>query len=166
VVTSPENAPASAPLSAPQSGAPKSTDRFVRQHEELMNLGKALGKELDTRTISEDPTRVRKALAAFSGKLRVHAAMEQQALYPRLLSSDDPEVVGKARTLENEIGPLYQSFFNYLQAWSGAGAIQTDIEEFCRETMKQLFQLSTRMRRENHELYPLVDALDRRAARR
>lgn len=155
--TSPESAPNGS------SGSPGSTDRFVRQHEELMLLGKALGRELDTRTIAEDPSRVRRALAAFSGKLRIHAAMEQQALYPRLLASDDAAVAGKARALESEIGPLYQSFFDYLATWSAPGAIQNEMEGFCRETMLQLYQLSTRMKRENRELYPLVDALDTRS---
>jgi hypothetical protein len=141
-----------------EAAQPRPTERFLRQHEELMTLGKELGRELDTRTIEADPSRVRKALAAFSGKLRVHAAMEQDALYPRLLASSDLEVKKKAEELESEIGPLYASFFSYLETWTAPGAIQASTEDFCRETMRQLFQLSARMRRENRELYPLVDS--------
>jgi hypothetical protein len=140
----------------------RTTERFLRQHEELMMLGKALGKELDTRTIAADPSRVRRALAAFSGKLRVHAVMEEEALYPRLRSSNDAEVVKKALELESEVGTLYRSFFAFLETWSSQTAIQARAEDFCRDAMKQLFQLSSRMRRENRELYPLADACEDR----
>jgi hypothetical protein len=138
----------------------KSTDRFSRQHAELAQLAKALVKELDTRAIAADPSKVKRALALFTGKLRVHAAMEQQALYPRLFASPEPAVSAKARALFDEVGGLYDGFFGYLATWTAAGAVEADVEGFCRETMRQLFQLGARMKREDKELYPLVDALD------
>ena len=149
-----------------RAATPRSTERFARQHDELKVLGKALAKELDTRSIAQDPARVRHALAVFSGKLRIHAAMEQHALYPRLFADTAPEIVDRARRLEADVGPLYEAFFGYLAKWTPAGAIQADMEGFCRETMKQLFDLSIRMRRENEELYPMVDALDERGSSR
>lgn len=139
---------------------PHPTERFERQHAELVSLAKALAAELDTRRVSADPTAARKALAAFSGKLRVHAAMEQDALYPRLLSSKNPEVAQKARELDAEVGALYATFFSYLERWSSAEAIKANPEDFGRETMMQLHLLGQRMKRENRELYPLVADID------
>ncbi len=136
------------------------TERFERQHVELTALAKALVAELDTRKLSADPLPARRALAAFSGKLRVHAAMEQNALYPRLLASPDPRVSLKARELELEVGALYETFFAYLDRFRSAEAIRADAEEFVRTTMMQLHLLGQRMKRENRELYPLVDALE------
>ncbi|NUP07598.1 MAG: hemerythrin domain-containing protein [Polyangiaceae bacterium] len=138
-------------------GATGDTSRFVRQHEELTALGKELLAALDTRVLATDPTVARRALAVFSGRLRVHAAMEQEALYPRLLASADPAIAAKARALLDEVGPLYRTFFEHLAKWPDASAIQRDPEGFCRETMAILQQLRMRMKRENEELYPLVD---------
>jgi hypothetical protein len=134
------------------------TARFRRQHEELLALAKELGGELDTRTLARDPSQARKLLAAFTGKLRVHAAMEDDALYPRLLASGDPDVVAKARALRMEVGELYESFFAFVSKWSSSEAIQADPEGFGRDTIHELYRLGRRMKRENQELYPLVDA--------
>ena len=136
------------------------TERFARQHAEIVALSKTLVRELDTRRLAADPTGVRRALATFAGRLRVHAAMEQEALYPRLLASSDERVVNKARDLLDELGPIYQSFFAFLAKWREATTIRADPEGFCRETMQELHRLGVRLERENTELYPLVDALD------
>jgi hypothetical protein len=136
------------------------TARFQRQHDELMLLAKQIFKKLDTRTLIEDAGAVRYALATFTGKLRVHAAMEQEALYPRLVASPDASVADKARELETEIGILYDQYFAFVKRWTPQRAIEDDPEGFCRETMMELHRLGQRMNRENKELYPLVDALE------
>ncbi len=137
------------------------TARFARQHEQLQELSKVLLKTLDTRTLTIDPGPARRALATFVGRLRVHAAMEQEALYPRLLASSDPAVAAKARELFDEVGTLYDRFFSFLDRWSDPEVIKANAEGFCRETMMELHRLSRRLRRENDELYPMVDALER-----
>jgi hypothetical protein len=142
----------------PADGRQASTLRFVRQHEELVALAKELLRTLDTRSLEIDPTPSRRALAVFAGRLRVHAAMEQEALYPRLIASTDAAVAGKARELLDEVGLLYESFFRHLDRWADTGAIRAEPEAFCRDTMELLHRLRVRMKRENDELYPLVDA--------
>lgn len=113
---------------------------------------------LDTRTIAEDAAPARRALATFAGRLRVHAAMEQDALYPRLLASTDETVAAKASELLDEVGDIYRAFFGFLERWRDGEAVRADPEGFCRDTMIQLNNLRVRMKRENEELYPLVDA--------
>lgn len=141
-------------------GSSRQTARFARQHEEIIALSKALVRELDTRALGVDPTSARRALATFAGRLRVHSAMEQDALYPRLLASSDPKVAAKARELLDELGTIYESFFAFLRKWRESGTIKEDPEGFCRETMMELHRLKLRLRRETEELYPMVDALD------
>ncbi len=143
-----------------EEGAPRATSRFEAQHKELSRLAKALLLLLDTRTLAVDATPARRALATFSGRLRVHASMEQEALYPRLLESRDPQVVAKAQALLGEVGTLYEDFFGLMRRWAELPAIQGDPEGFSREVMAMLHKLNLRMRRENQELYPLVNALD------
>lgn len=147
--------------------AGSSTAHFVRQHEELLALGKDLVRSLDTRALAVDPTPAQRLLATFTGRLRVHAAMEGQALYPRLLASPEPEVAAKARQLWDEVGTLYGEFFNHQRRWPDRAAIQADPESFCRDTMQLLHKLRMRMKRENDELYPLADraSADPRLAR-
>ena len=138
--------------------------RCLRQHEELAALAKQLVQSLDTRVLAVDATPARRTLAIFSGRLRVHAAMEQEALYPRLLSSSDPEVAAKAQQLFDEIGDIYEVFFKHLSLWPDAASIKVDPEAFCRDTMALLYRLKQRMKRENEELYPLVERVDASAS--
>lgn len=142
----------------PTDSAHAPTTRFRRQHEELMTIAKELTSLLDTRALAQDATTARRVLATFTGKLRIHAAMEDEALYPRLLACGDADVVAKASTLRAEVGDLYQSFFAFIGRWSTAEQIQKDPESFGRETMQELYRLGKRMKKENNELYPLVDA--------
>lgn len=143
--------------SSERSASGTVTHRFVRQHEELSVVAKELMKHLDSVRIAEDPAPVRRMLASFSGKLRVHAAMEQEALYPRLLASSDSAVRDKANELLEEVGDLYELFFRHLSKWSDGPLIRSDAEGFCRETMQLFHRLKVRMKRENEELYPMVD---------
>ena len=138
--------------------SPRSTARFEAQHAELSALAKDVLRTLDTRTLSVDPGPARRALAVFSGRLRVHATMEQEALYPRLLASPDPAVAAKARELLDEVGDLYARFFVLLKRWSDKDGITKDPEGYARDVMMMLHQLHLRMKRENNELYPLADA--------
>ena len=141
-----------------------STARFQAQHAELLVLAKVLVAELDVERITKDPNAARMALASFSGRLRVHAAMEQEALYPRLLASQDQEIASKARELESEISGLYDAFFAHLDKWTSTQAIAADASDFCAETTAILKRLGQRMRREDDELYPLVDRFDEKLA--
>jgi hemerythrin-like domain-containing protein len=137
---------------------PSETLRFRRQHEELQALAKELLQCLDTRTLAENPAPARRVFAAFIGKLRVHAAMEEEALYPRLLQSRDPDIAGKARELHAELGDLYAAAFALARSWENLEAIRRAPEDLCRDTISMLHRLGRRMKRENAELYPLVDA--------
>ena len=133
------------------------TTRFARQHLELGRLAKRLFAELDTRTLAEDASSARRSLVSFSGQLRVHSAMEQEALYPRLLASGEPSIVSKAQVLLADVGTVYQVFIDYLRAYPDAASIQADPAEFSRRTFQTLHRVLARMKREDDELYPLVD---------
>lgn len=133
------------------------TARFARQHDQLAELAEDLLRMLDADDLALDPTPVRRTLAVFSGRLRVHAAMEQEALYPRLLASSDPLVASKAQELLDDVGDIYKAFFDHMSRWSSADEIRARCELFRRETWALLHRLHARMKRENDELYPLVD---------
>jgi Hemerythrin HHE cation binding domain len=136
----------------------RSTDRFRRQHEELTELGGQIFACLVIPALEKDPAPVRRLLARFKGKLEMHASMEDEALYPRLLTHADAEVRATADRLHGEVGALYQSVGAYLERWPTSQAISGNAPDFARETFEVLKALGRRMKREDKELYPLVDA--------
>lgn len=146
---------------APASKA--ETPRFFQQHDELSGFARAVIEALAAPSLDADPKRALRALAAFSGKLRVHAAMERDGLYPRLLSSPDLEVAEKARELLHEMGDLYDAYFEHVSTWGCVARVREAPASFRAETLAMFTRLRRRMERENRELYPLVQRLEERA---
>jgi hypothetical protein len=136
------------------------TENFRRQHDALLTLSKEIGAHLaDVDGVRANAVAVRKLMARFSGQLGVHATMENDALYPRLLAHDDDAVRARARAFLDEFGGIYAEYGVYAQRWLSADAIAARPADFVKETRDMFRLLARRMVRENIELYPLVDAL-------
>lgn len=140
------------------STLPPPSDRFRLQHEHLMGLAMEVGAQFDATGKVADPDGCRRKLAAFAGALRVHAAMENEALYPRLLAHPTAEVSETAQRLLDECGSLYDEFHAFLAEWPSADAIRGDAPRFARDCRRVFRKLAMRMTRENETLYPLADA--------
>lgn len=120
-----------------------------------------IGSHLRVEELERDATICRRLVARFAGKLRVHAAMENDALYPELLRHDDPAVRTLAARLVRELGPVYEGFDAYEARWTSAHAISIDPRGFMVSTLETFEMLRRRMATENKQLYPVVDALVR-----
>jgi Hemerythrin HHE cation binding domain len=94
--------------------------------------------------------------------LIAHLKAEDWVLYPRLLASDDPAIARTAQAFNNEMGGLAQTYAVYAEKWT-AGTIQLDWAGYCSESRVICDALSHRITRENRELYPLIERLDRAA---
>jgi hypothetical protein len=125
-----------------------------RQHRKLSDLATEL-VALSMRPFC-DAAEVRRKLAEFSGTLRIHAAMEEEGLYPALLASEDAHLRNTAERLHGELAGLYRKWDDFLAHWPDAEAIATRTTRFRFELMIVLSALRNRMRREDDELYPLV----------
>lgn len=135
------------------------TENFRRQHEELMQLGMEILGQLQPETAAARATEIRRQLARFAGKLSVHASMEGDALYPRLLAHEQPDVRAIAATFVDELGGIYGAFGNFTRKWPDADSIARDPVTFVRHTRDVFKLLARRMMKETSELYPLVDDL-------
>lgn len=100
---------------------------------------------------------VRRLLAQFSGTLRMHAAMEEEALYPELLASKDPEVRSIAQSLHADLDGLYGRWNEFMERWPDAETIAAKRFAFRVDLVRVLTTLGRRMKREDDELYPLVE---------
>ena len=123
-----------------------------------MELGGQIFACLVIPSLEADPNPVRHLLARFKGKLEIHASMENEALYPRLLAHPDAGVRETANRLQGEVGDLYKNVGTYLERWPTSQKISSNAPDFARETFDVLRALGKRMKREDRELYPLVDA--------
>ena len=136
------------------------TETFRRQHAELATLALDIRNRLSVEAIESDARGIRTALARFGGKLRVHARMENEALYPDLMMHADPRVRREASRLLDEVGTLYAMFDRLEQRWPSAEALAGKPREFILDVLGCFEQLGRRMSLENKSLYPLADAAE------
>lgn len=91
-----------------------------------------------------------------------HLKLEDWALYPRLIESGDPELSAAGQAFRDEMGGLSPAFVAYCDKWA-ANSISGDWAGYCADTRLILDALMNRLTRENRELLPLLERLDRAA---
>jgi iron-sulfur cluster repair protein YtfE (RIC family) len=129
------------------------TDKFKAQHHEILTIAKEMTAEMKGKS---DPALLRKLLSNLAGKLNFHLAMEDQALYPRLMERKDSDAKALATKFMDEMGGLGKVFTTYNDKWQ-LTAIRNDPAGFQSETQAVFGALTKRIARENTELYPLAD---------
>jgi hypothetical protein len=96
------------------------------------------------------------------GTLIAHLKLEDWALYPRLIESGDAQMSERGQAFKDEMGGLAPAFIAYCDKWN-AMAIEADWPGYCSDTRAILDALFNRLTRENRELLPLIERLDRAA---
>jgi hypothetical protein len=137
---------------------PKQRSHVFRvQHRELLEVVRELEAQLDLSTLNTDASRARTLLSMLAGKLAVHLAMEDKALYPRLLQNQNAEIRDLASDFMHEMGGIHAAFNDYVARWPTPQAIQADSARFALET-KQIFSaLGKRIKAEHSRLFPELD---------
>jgi iron-sulfur cluster repair protein YtfE (RIC family) len=130
------------------------TDKFRTQHDEILALAGSITEQLARP--QPDAAAIRKQLSNMAGKVGFHLAMEDQALYPRLMERKGSRTEATASKFKNEMGGLAQVFTDYNAKWQ-LTAMRQDMEGFSHETRKVFGALAHRITRETNELYPLAD---------
>jgi len=126
------------------------------QHYELLDIAAALSLHLQIDRIAETPEAVHELLNNLAGKLRVHLSMEDRELYPILLERKDEKVKALVREFMEEMGGFSARARKYMLRWSVPRLIAEHPRDFSRETRELLQELSSRIDREESDLYPLL----------
>lgn len=130
-------------------------------HAKLARLFTDLGRVIES---AKAPSNIelfdlRRALVS---TLLAHLKLEDWALYPRLINSDDRDLSAAGQAFKDEMGDLAPAFLAYCDKWN-ANSIEADWSGYCTETRAILDALMNRLARENRELLPLLERLDRAA---
>ena len=135
--------------------------KLREDHASLARLFRKLEQIID---LSEPPPQLElfELRQSLMTTLISHLKLEDWALYPRLIDSGDAEISAKGREFKEEMGGLAPAFVAYCDKWT-ATSIPGDWACYCRETRGLLDALMDRLTRENRELLPLLERLDRAA---
>ncbi len=135
--------------------------KLREEHSELVGIVRRLGK-LIAEPSPPPQTVLFELRRELSSTLIGHLKSEDWVLYPRLLASPDARIAATARAFRDEMGGLAAAFVEYTENWN-AEAIAADWAGYCGHSRSVFEALTHRITRENRELYPLLEALDRAA---
>ena len=135
--------------------------KLRQEHAQLVGIVRRLGTFI-ARPASPAQTELFELRRELTSTLIAHLKAEDWVLYPRLLASADATVARTARAFSTEMGGLAQAYTVYAEKW-GADAIQRNWAGYCEDTRGFVEALTRRISRENRELYPLLEALDKAA---
>ena len=133
------------------------SDRFRKQHDELLELANKLAAELDIAKLAKEASAARSALSKLAGKLTLHLGAEDQYLYPELLANGNSKTKEIAQQFVEEMGGIASAFLAYNEKWRTSSIIQASPENFIDETKAIYGALAKRIDMENNKLYPLMD---------
>ena len=94
--------------------------------------------------------------------LLAHLKLEDWALYPQLIESGDPALSDAGRRFKEEMGGLAPAFLAHCDRWN-ASTIPADWAGYCTATRAILDALTNRLTRENRDLLPLLERVDKAA---
>lgn len=104
------------------------------------------------------PTELGSVRGLLRDTLLRHLRCEDWALYPRLKAIGDPKISQMARRFSAEMGHIADDFITYDAKWTPE-RIEAEWDDFRGETMAMLEALGTRIKRENRDLYPVVERM-------
>lgn len=133
-----------------------STENFVRQHNEILDLAGEITGLLKADLTLDDASQIRNMLSTLAGKVSIHLAMEDNGLYPRLKESKDPVIQKTTQEFIREMGDILEKFKSYNDRWPIPRTIHEAPSQFITETKLIFSALQNRIERENIMLYPLI----------
>ena len=136
------------------------TRRFREQHDNLLKIVSQISTKLDAEELAKDVKEVNQLLFNMLGKLSVHLAAEDNALYPRLLNHSDEKVSSMAKRFIEEMGGIGKVVNSYRDKWLSHADIRRDPISFIEETKALFSALGERIEKENNELYRVLDELE------
>jgi hypothetical protein len=132
-----------------------------QEHAELVRIVGDLRKmiELEVPPASVELFNVRRKL---SSVLIAHLKAEDWVLYPPLLACNDPAIAATAKQFVDEMGGLAQAYSAFNERWD-AFSIESDWKEYRQAASGIIEALTNRILRENRDLYPLLERVQRAA---
>ncbi len=133
------------------------TESYRKQHGEIRVILKQMEQMLNRSRAATDAESMATAVRELGAKIAVHLAIEDNALYPRMIAQTDARVSNVALRFKQEMGTLKSTFDDFRKSWAVHSAIALSPEKFVAETSKILAALRRRLEREETELYDLYD---------
>lgn len=133
-------------------------DKFKQQHIEIIGCVAAL-RQRARDGISENAAEISRLIVSMSSIIKLHLAVEDTILYPALQSGNNSALAIMGKRFQDEMCGIASAYLEFARTWNNADKVSTNPEGFRSEANKVLKILHDRMKKENADFYPAIEAL-------
>lgn len=138
-------------------------DKFKHQHTDILRSIAVL-RDLTHAGVEHNAGEIARRIVAMSSTIKLHLAVEDQALYPALQRGDDEQLARMGRQYQSEMGPIASAYDAFARRWNTEASLRADVQGFRADANRVLRQVYERMQREDREFYPRIEAQEDVAA--
>ena len=133
-------------------------DKFKQEHVAILSAIDQL-RELARSGVAPQSQAIAEQIVAMSGLIKLHLAVEQRFLYPAVQACGVAKVARLGHQYETEMQGIAGDYLAFAGRWNTAARLAQEPDAFRSEANTVLHALYQRMRREDTELYPAVEAI-------
>lgn len=131
-------------------------DKFKHQHLDILRSIDLL-RQLTHAGVERNAAEIAQRIIAMSSTIKLHLAVEDQALYPALQRSGNASLARMGRQYQSDMGPIASAYDAFARRWNTADGVRRDAQGFRNEANVVLRRVFERMQRENHDFYPRIE---------
>lgn len=133
-------------------------DKFKRQHVKIFESINTL-RQYTLSGIVENAREIASTVIDMSSTIKLHLSVEDTVLYPALRSSEDRSIARLGNQYQEDMKAIARSYDEFARKWNTAGNVAKDPNGFRAEANTVLKKLYARIRQEDLNFYPAVEAL-------
>jgi hypothetical protein len=132
-------------------------DKFKRQHIAILDGIERL-RAVARAGIVENAEEIAAQVVKISSVVKLHLAVEDSILYPAVARSGDLKLAHLGDSYQSEMNGIAAEYFAFASRWNLASRLRDEPEGFRDDANRVLHTLFDRMRREDTEFYPAIEA--------
>ncbi|CAN7546398.1 hemerythrin domain-containing protein [Duganella sp. LjRoot269] len=132
-------------------------DKFKHQHLDILGAIAALRPLVQT-GIADHASDISQRIIAMSGIIKLHLAVEDNFLYPALEASGNHSLAHMSKRYRDEMNGIAGAYLAFASKWNTPRLLIEQPEVFRNEANQVLKTLYERMKKEDREFYPAIEA--------
>ncbi|OWW20162.1 hemerythrin domain-containing protein [Noviherbaspirillum denitrificans] len=133
-------------------------DKFKHQHTQIFDCINTL-RQHSLSGIIENARDIARTVVSMSSMIKLHLSVEDKVLYPALRSSKSETIARLGNQYQEDMKAIAQSYEEFARKWNTATNVAKDPEGFRTEANTVLKRLHTRIRQEDQNFYPAIEAI-------
>lgn len=133
-------------------------DKFKHQHEKIFGCINTL-RLYAASGIKEHAREIAAAVVSMSSIIKLHLTVEDTVLYPALRTSKVGTIARMGDEFQSEMKVIAKSYEDFARRWNTAANVAQDPEGFRRDANTVLKMLHARIKKEDRDFYPAVEAV-------